>query len=487
LAVLEVTKTLNEHLSIVSVTGYEDQDYVNVQDTDGTRSGDPALPLGDIQKTHIPLRPQIQEDLRLVSEDNAFWDWQVGGYYHRETTETKVSAIQLANQAGNIAPVELDTIAALSAEEFAVYTHNTFKVTDQLNIIAGLRYQQVRYNSHQPTEAYVTTSTGQRLIDLVATGFIPGNGMPLDEAKQTYYPVTGTLKAQYFFSPDLMGYITGDYAYRTGALNLNIQGNLPPEFAMIDPESAASAEMGLKGTFGNQRGRFATALFYQLYDDFQQDIQNVWVFQTTGIPALRTANLLRNAVVNAGQSVTKGIEADVSWMLTDTWSASFAAAYTIAKYTDFKNNLCSPVPTPSAANPGPLSLTTPFVTCDLTGEPLPQAPRWSGVVQSNYSHPLNDEIDWYFNGLLNFTSTQVDKVTRKTLSGYSTMDLFTGLRQADKQGWDVNLWVKNVFDRRVITRIFNPNVADPRTGKTFDLVGTNLPRQVGITGTYRFE
>jgi outer membrane receptor protein involved in Fe transport len=54
----------------------------------------------------------------------------------------------------------------------------------------------------------------------------------------------------------------------------------------------------------------------------------------------------------------------------------------------------------------------------------------------------------------------------------------------------VSLWVKNAFDRRVITRIFNSTDYNPPlaalTGQDFDMVTTNPPRQFGMTGTYRF-
>jgi outer membrane receptor protein involved in Fe transport len=92
--------------------------------------------------------------------------------------------------------------------------------------------------------------------------------------------------------------------------------------------------------------------------------------------------------------------------------------------------------------------------------------------------------------LINAKSDQVDKVTRRTLGGYATVDLFTGLRTLEAQGWDINVWLKNAFDRRVVTRVFNSTEFNPdlksQTPGSFDMVTTNAPRQLGVTGTYRF-
>jgi outer membrane receptor protein involved in Fe transport len=128
----------------------------------------------------------------------------------------------------------------------------------------------------------------------------------------------------------------------------------------------------------------------------------------------------------------------------------------------------------------------------LSGEAMPLAPKWAGVFTSNYSMPAPglDGIDWYFNTMINAKSDQVDKVTRRTLGGYATVDFFTGLRTLEAQGWDINVWLKNAFDRRVVTRVFNSTEFNPAlaagSSSAFEMVTTNPPRQLGVTGTYRF-
>lgn len=472
LAIMELNYAIDDHLTLTSVTAYEDQEYENYQDIDGTATSlSPAiLPLGNIRTTHIPLRPQVQEDLRLASEDNDFWDWQIGGYYARNATSTAVNDIGV--QQGT--PTNVFTTAVLRGEEFAVYTHNTLKFTDQLNAIIGLRYQQARQNFHEPTTGYIVNADGS-LTQLPST-FIAADGIPAEYSNQTFYPLTGTVKLQYFFDPDLMGYVTFDRAHRTGGANLNIRGNTPADLANIPQETANSAEIGLKGTFWQQRGRFGVAIYDQRYKDFQQDTQNITVYD----PVFHATSNLDTSVVAAKKVEVRGVETDLSLLLLDNWDINLGLTFVDSKFKDFKNNPCTP------ADLGVLTAAHPYQACDLSGERLPLSSRWAGNVGSNFSLPAFDGADWYFNTLMNFQSDQIDKVTREKLGGYATWDFFTGLRHADGRTWDVSLWLKNAFDRRVITRIFHPNQTDPSTGQTFDMVTTNLPRQLGMTGTYRF-
>ncbi|HSB96971.1 MAG TPA: TonB-dependent receptor [Spongiibacteraceae bacterium] len=501
MAIMELTYNINDHLSLTSVTGYEDQHYTNNQDMDGQDSNAlyqvprptygvyNGLLGGDQQRVQINIPTNIQQDLRLASEDNDFWDWQVGGYYKYNSTNTPINVKKFS--AANQSSVSIESAYVGKTEEFAAYTHNTLKFTDEFNLILGLRASRQRANSLQPTNGCLINGaapadcTDNDLNLVTDVPALNANGIPLDEQMSYAQPITGTIKAQYFFSVDLAGYISFDRAYRTGASNLNLQGNIPGDFTQLGDEAAKSAEVGLKGSFWDQRARFSVAVFDQIYTDFQQDIQNV----TVADPTLGTANA-NSFVVNAKEAEIRGVEAELTALVLDGWQLGVSMTYNDAKFNDFKNNPCTGTPAQIATlnfQDGPQ-----YVTCDLSGEQLPLAPKWAGVITSNYTMPAPglDGIDWYFNSLINAKSDQVDKVTRSTLGGYATVDLFTGLRMAEKTGWDVNVWLKNAFDRRVITRIFNSTVTNPdlaaQSPAPFEMVTTNAPRQLGVTGTYRF-
>jgi len=476
LSILELNYGINDNLSIVSVTAYQEQSFDNYQDIDGVigsvnpGTGPGQSLVGSEQFTNAEISPQIQEDLRLISEDNDIWDWQMGLYYQRTGSLTNVNVTTY--NASALSYLDVNTTLLSIQENYALYTHNTFKINDDFNIIAGLRYQQSRRFTSQPT--VVNTKNGGLLREV--------NGIPANIRTLMTYPVTGTLKAQYFFSPDLVAYATVDRAFRGGGANVDISNNLPSDFSEISEESANSAEIGLKGTFEDQRGRFAISAFDQIYKNFQQDFQNVTI---NAFPPL-----VQNMVQSAKEAETRGLELSLAWLLQESWSVEFNTAFTDSKFTDFDGAIASldAVTNTSVCGSQPAPGKN-YATCDLSGERLPLASRWSGNVASEYSLPAFGSTDWYLNALFNFQSDQVDKVTRDTLGGYSTLDLFTGLRGGEDSTWDVNFWVKNVFDRRVITRVFKAGIpvsGVAGTEPTFNQVNTNLPRQIGVTGSYRF-
>jgi iron complex outermembrane receptor protein len=492
ISTLELNYSLNDHMTLTSVSGYADEYYTNLQDTDGSASlRGPGqinqLANGNTSFTIIPTR-SFQEDLRLASDDNDFWDWQVGGYYRNSSTVTPATVFSFSPASG--ATANINTAVVANNEEFAGYTHNTFKLTDNSNLIVGARYQTYRANDEMPTTGYlIDSTTGARLLDLVQLGAIRGAGISEDLAHFNAHHWTGTVKLQHFFTPDINGYVAYDYAYRTGAPNLNLQGNLPNDFAVIKPETAANIELGLKSTFWDQRGRFSAALYRQVYKNFQQDILNVPVYEAfSGNRASGTESSNASAfIVNAKEVEIRGLETEINLLIIDGWDIGVSAAYTNAKFEDFKNNPCAEQGSQSA-----IGVNHQYFACDLSGKTLPMSPKWSGVFTSNFSMPAFTGMEWYFNALINIKSNQVDKLTRTTLSGYGTTDLFTGLRAGDNGEWDVSLWVKNVFDRRVVTNIFNSTEYNPglkdlfARGDNFDMVVTNPPRQFGVTGTYRF-
>lgn len=471
LTILEINQEFSDHLGITSVTSYQSQQYYNNQDIDGTPKA------ASVQATNIHIEPNFQEDLRLRSSDNDFWDWQLGYFYERSGTLTTVGG--LSNFQVPPAPfyyaggtTKFQTNAHITREEHALYTHNTFKLTDDLNLIAGLRYQQGRSVLQNPFDLDVAIPLASQFVHQTSNF----------ANTSTSYATTGTLKLQYYFNPDLIGYVTVDRAFRAGVAQLDVRGNLPDDLAFIPDETANSAEVGLKGNFMDQRGRFSVAVYDQVFKNYSQDVYNVVIWDPTANAGTGGVGSLSSAVGTAKEAETRGVEAEVNFLVMDNWDVGLSLSFNDAKFTDYKEAPCNnPAVTPTP--------TTPFATCDLSDQRMPQNPRWAGTFTSNYSLPVADGMDWYFNTLVNFRDAVVDELTRDYLGGYATADFFTGLRASDKGPWDVSLWVKNAFDRRVVTRIYQSAGSDPSSVGVplpYDRVFVNTPRQVGVTGTYRF-
>jgi len=459
IASLEFGYDIQDNLTLVSVSSYQSNTFYNLQDADGGVGG-----IAEIQNTRIKLEPLMAEDLRLESSDNEFWDWQLGFFYQRNDSRVTVDY-----QVGSLATIYLVPIT--TREEHAFYTHNTFKLSPETNLIFGVRYQDASNGSSQPTQ--ITSAAGNS----------DGDAIPEALRHTKFHAATGTIKLQHYLQSDLMTYISFDRAYRTGGVNVDVRGNLPSDFSAFPEETANSAELGMKGNFWDGRGRFAVAVYDQIYKNYQQDVVNLTVWDPVRFPTPGPNNLT-SLEASAKEAETRGVEADTTLLLAESWTTGLSLAYNDARFNDFKDNPCS----------GDLSLLSPahpYNTCDVSGKRLPQAPRWSGTLSSDYSIPFEGELQWYFNALVNAKASQVDEVTREDLPGYATVDLFTGLRSGDSDaGWDVNLWIKNAFDRVVVTRVYRAEgspLSVPGTFLPYSQVFTNLPRQLGITGTYRFD
>jgi iron complex outermembrane receptor protein len=491
LGTLELSYVIADHLSINSVSSYLSQKFSGLQDTDGlTAPIDPAGAalvgdtFGDALLNTPILRPIWQEDLRLSSEDNNFWDWQAGVFYQRTESGTSIDSFNYKRIDAQITTYTHTELAAhFSKEQFSYYTHNTFKFTDQLSLIAGVRYGRTRFGTDQPGVANTTISPAiyQPLAPpLLLTGVAP------EQRSTTEYPVSASVKLQYFITPDTMTYISRDRSPRGGAANVNLTADLPSDLIIIKPEVANSWEVGLKSNFADGAGRYSVAIYDQVYKDFQQDVQNSAQINTaTGAPGV-----LVSAVQNAAEAETRGVEVGLTWQFTDNWSVDTNAVYSDAKFTDYKNAVSA------TGGPG-CSLSSSsnnfaYIGCDLSGQALPMAPKWAGNVSTEYTRSAFGDADWYVSGLINTQSDVLDKLTRRTLPGFSTVDVFTGLRS--HSCWDMKFWVKNAFDKRVIIRVVRANQptaitatgAPDTTQPTFDMVNLNNPRQLGVTGTYRF-
>lgn len=450
---------IRDNLTLISVSSYQTNEFYNLQDTDGGFAS-----VAEIQDTHIKLEPLVAEDLRLESSDNDFWDWQLGLFYQRNASRVTVNY-----QVGSLANIYL--VPTIRREEHAVYTHNTFKLTQETNLIVGVRYQDSNNANRQPTT--ITSAAGDSALDAI----------PEDLRHTKFHATTGTVKLQHYLDSGWMTYVSFDRAYRAGGVNVNVRRNLPSDFAAFPEETANSVELGMKGNFWDGRGRFGLAIYDQVYKNFQQDVVNITVWDPVRFPTPGPNNLT-SLEASAKEAETRGIEADTTLMWAQRWITGLSVSYNDAKFNDFEDNPCS-------GDTSLLSPAHPYNTCDVSGERLPQAPRWSGTLSSDYSMPLQGDMQWYLNALINAKSTQVDEVTQKDLPGYATVDLFTGVRSGDSdQGWDVNLWVKNVFDRVVVTRVYRAGgspLSFPGTFLPYDQVFTNLPRQLGVTATYRFD
>jgi iron complex outermembrane receptor protein len=160
---------------------------------------------------------------------------------------------------------------------------------------------------------------------------------------------------------------------------------------------------------------------------------------------------------NGGKADSKGVETSVVVIPLQNWTINGSFAYTDAKLDD-------PVPDLDAT----------------TGEHLPNVPRFSSTVATDYRFALLSQKSdvgaaWNYMGSRNAGFEGSDELAYVPLHSYSTVDLHTGM---DFGRYNLNLYAKNVFDKWAVVSV--------DTSDTLYRAAVLHPRTIGLMFTASF-
>lgn len=364
--------------------------------------------------------------------------------------------------------------------DFAVFGELTYDVTDKLSLLGGFRW----YDSDNTLQGYYGYSeaysgsgnSGETLCSFQAgdarfdrTGWIPFGGAPcrnLDRG-QKEDGVSPKATLTYRFDADHLIYATYSEGFRPGGANR--RGTFPP----YESDTLFNYEFGWKTTWLENRIRFNGAVFYQDWDNFQ--------FSFLG------ANGLTN-IVNAGGAEIRGVEADLSWAVSDRLLLSGSVTFLDSKLSkDFCETVDAggtPLPKDQCIDDGAGGQT--FTNFAAKGTELPVAPKFKGNVIARYNFPLAS-FEANLQGAFAYESERrsallpADEVS---LGGpnraYGVADFSFGL---GKQNYSFELFVDNAFDKRAdITRFAQ---CDEQIC-TRPYIITNQPRTYGLKFSQKF-
>ncbi|WP_022701908.1 TonB-dependent receptor [Oceanicaulis alexandrii] len=337
-----------------------------------------------------------------------------------------------------------------TAESWALFTHNTYRLTDNLSLTAGLRYTHETKNvfatfntdspaacgaletafGPDPVAGVVAAATAAGLPAASISGLATAAGnicLPfartaLDQTgydrERTDEQVSGTVRLTYDFSDDVMGYVGYSRGFKAGGFNLDrsFNGPLDPTLGYTDvdsgfaPEIIDAYEVGFKSQlFGNVLQLNANA-FYQEVEDFQLNT-------FTGI----------SFVVDSIASIESyGVEIDFAYATPiDGLDITGGYAYVNAEYGDEAS-----------------------IAANLRGNQISLSPENFLTAQVIYERPLFGEV-W---GLASLDARYVSEYnTGSDLDPEKVQDAFTilnarvGLSNPDGL-WSVEAWGRNLTD-----------------------------------------
>jgi outer membrane receptor protein involved in Fe transport len=334
---------------------------------------------------------------------------------------------------------------------FALFTNNTWHVTEQFDITVGLRYtmddkslQGLQTNTNGNGGACAAVLGNAGAIGAVlgaATPTILGNFcLPWSNAAFNNRAVSenfddgelsGTIKAAFRLNPSILTYASYARGYKSFGYNLDrVQTGITPNASLFFPsEVVDSYELGVKMTLLDRTLLLNATYFDQVFHDFQLNTFLGTAFVVESIPEL----------------TSRGIDADMVWF-TPIEGLSFQGGVT---YTDAAYGNFTAADMTSPGNFRQLSL--------LPGARASFAPEWSATGSVNYERNMGGGIRAGFSLAAKYMG---DYNTGSDLLPAKQQDAFTTLNGrfmvgTEDERWTAEFWVQNMTDEEYVQVVYN--------------------------------
>jgi len=507
---------------LTSITAWRDNTVAGGNDVDYT--GIDLLSFPDNGNANSTDFKQFSEELRLAGKAGSL-NWLVGGFFNNEILTTRTLAaignqfelyvsgvasasigafnpLLISQLTGNppgatFAGTGYDDSYQQTARSFALFTNETWNITQGLDLTVGLRGTEEKKTA---TANFNNTGGGPGCAALLPAGspllytppavnpkgiggttaqlFTIGYGCfsgldPLFTGKgfdqsNTENNLSGTVKLSYRFNEEAMVYVSAANGYKAGGYNLSRVTNAPsavdplglsPNFDTHFPrETVESGEVGIKTTLFDRTLRLNAAFFYQRYKDFQ----------------LNTFTGIQFVVTSLDRVVSKGVDVDFAWA-TPISGLTLAGGVTqdLTNIDNFGNALPD-----FCGGPGNTGCT------HRDNDRLSFAPLWSGALSASYLVPLSGNlgvrtsVEEKYNSSYN-TGSDLDP--RKIQSGFGLLNARIGVGALD-ESWAVEAWGANLADRYYYAVAFDSPFQ-------YNTISSYLgaPRTFGLTLRVKFK
>jgi len=358
------------------------------------------------------------------------------------------AALNLLIPPETLAGMRVDTPFEQHASSLGAFGSLNWHATDKLDLSAGLRYtrewkstqvDRSRSGGNPDASPLALTNNLTPLGQLIGVdlGGVTFNQFLDDTVGGEFHrnlsveegALSGNAGASWRWTPAVMSYLTYSRGVKSGGVNLGVTGSLSqPAFR---PEVADSLELGLKSLLWSDR----LLLNLAVYDTWVKDYQALTFDESpTLLPNPRLNNLL-----NVGKVRLTGADLDLQAALPHDFTLRGGISWNHAITEDFTNA------------PDEDSLKN---TRDLSGQPLANAPAWSGNIGLLKRWSLEQglsayaALDYHFRSRYNAT---LERSRTSFVEGYGIAGARIGL--ASPQGWDASFWVRNLFDQDYVASI----------------------------------
>jgi iron complex outermembrane recepter protein len=487
---------------LTSITAWRDWDLINGNDTDYTSVDILYEPADNGNLTDFK---QASEELRLAGKSGPL-DWLVGLFYAHESlasNQTLWAGKDMDLYLGGLASASVGTpnfllipeltgklpgdtfIPGVSgysdvfhqiAKSFAIFSDETFAITEGLSLTGGFRYTHEEKNmvsNYNDTDGgsacgSLLTSPGVAAMNPASPEyqFLLGYGCSVvfnpffaklsDDQSLTENNVSGTIKLSYRFNDEVMTYLSFADGYKAGGYNLGRVTNpaaanpLAPVLDTSFPEETVdSYELGIKSTLFDRSLRLDVAVFDQRYKDFQLNTYTGILFVVSTLPRVDS----------------KGVEINTAWATPVAGlSLNTGVTYAFTNIDEFGSALS-------------------LFDADRLNNRISFAPLWSGAASATYQVPLTAAValratlSEKYNSSYN-TGSNLDP--RKLQGAYGLLNGRFGLVAPDDK-WAVEIWGANLADKYYYQVAFDA----PYQYNQIDAF-LGAPRTYGVTARMKF-
>ncbi|WP_317928465.1 TonB-dependent receptor [Halioxenophilus sp. WMMB6] len=411
------------------------------------------------------IKRLYSQELRITSPAHDSFEYVAGLYLSRQETG-------LGNDASaTLAPAQPyldqpvisitngDSTTQTTSDSAAIFIDGKFHINNQFSLLGGLRLTRDKVEA----ETYSQVDN-----DFATDVTIPYGPRPYQKADASETDVSGRFGVEYQAAEDLLLYGT----YAKGYLGPTITfSGLTGTQSSVAPQKVDDVTIGFKSQFMDRRLTLNGNIFYDDFTDLQTSVFDGFEFLTQ----------------NAGGAETKGLELEVTYLMTPNLTVNASYTYSDAEFTDYitdcpKSIVAAGNELTLCAEPGSNS-TTHLYQAD--GQPLPGAPKNSAVLGFVYDNQLTDKLLFDIAANASYRSATQNSVGDKNTiqEGYTIVNLSAGLNSAEDT-WRVGLFVRNLFDKDYNSAILSLPFAD--AGSYVNWRVRNAERTVGAEVSYSF-
>ena len=479
--------------TLTSITAWRNWQTVNGQDSDFSTVDLLYRPADGSFSREFD---QVSQEVRLAGSSGRL-NWLIGGFYAGEELNSNESLLQGTQLepylgllfTGGASAMGLSIFTGLpsnytpgqgqtdryhqESNSFALFTNNSFEVTDQLELTLGLRWtseeKELRsfYRSTYDGRACAASRTRAAFINAALGASAPlyfgyvcaAFGDPAftnADTRQTRDESewSGTAKAQYRINEDAMTYLSYARGYKAGGFNLD-RSRFNPLVSSLNPDTSFPAEFVDSFELGAKTDWFANslllnaAIFHQTFENFQLNTFTGISFVVTSVPEV----------------VSRGVDADFVWLTpVDGLSMQGGITYAETQYGEDR-------PAAALFQPGGASFRLP-------GSRVSFAPLWSGSLSTTFERDVFANLLFRASGSARYTSsynTGSDLLPSKVQDQLLLFNGRVSLGSQDKR-WALELWGQNLTDEDYLQVAFDATLQ-------FQAVNAFLgaPRTFGVT------